>query len=130
MGRTTTVATRLAELVQARANCEKSGNTEWHARHSGEIMRVTREHLPHGSGVDSGCVVMMEESAANKLIIHVPFHCMDANGCYDGWRDYRVTVRPTWDGITVAVRGQDYNGLKDYLGDLFHSALTAPIVIG
>jgi hypothetical protein len=94
-------------------------------------MRVAREHLPHGSGVDSGCVVMTEDSRADKLVIHVPFHCMDANGCYDGWRDYTVTVLPAFDGITIHVSGRDYGaGLKDYLGDLFHEALRAPIVVG
>lgn len=66
---------------------------------------------------------MTEECVVNRLVIHVPFHCMDANGCYDGWRDYRVVVRPAFDGITVTVTGRDYNDLKSYLGELFHEAL-------
>lgn len=125
--RQVTIAARLASLVQARANCAETGNTEWHARHSGEILRLAREHLPSGSGIDSGCVVMSEESTADKLVIHVPFHCMNEQGMYDGWRDYRVTVRPAFDGIRVTVAGRDYNGLKDYLGDLFQETLSRTI---
>lgn len=119
-----TLAGKLASLIEARANCERTGNDAWHARHSEAIMTLAREQLPHGSGIDSGCVVMTEESRPDKLVIHVPFHCMDEHGCYDGWRDYRVTVRPTFDSISVIVTGRDYNGLKDYLQELFHECLT------
>lgn len=121
-----TLAADLASLVAARANCERSGNHEWHAKHSERIMRLALEHLPSGSGIDSGCVVMSDESSPDRLVIHVPFHCMDENGSYDGWRDYRVVVRPAFDGISVNVTGRDYNGLKDYLAELFQECLTRP----
>lgn len=122
-----TLAGRLASLVVARANCEKTGNVEWHARHTEELMRLAREALPSGSGIDSGCTIVLEQCTARLLTLHVPFHCMDENGFYDGWRDYRVIVAPVFDGISVKVIGQDYNGLKDYLGDLFHETLSRAI---
>lgn len=118
-----TVAARLASLIEARKNCEQSANHEWHARHSGEIMRIARDHLPSGSGIDSGCVVMSEESRSDRLVIHVPFHCMNEHGFYDGWRDYRVIVRPAFHGLSLTVAGRDYNGIKDYLADVFMEAL-------
>jgi hypothetical protein len=52
---------------------------------------------------------------------------MNPDGFYDGWRDYMVTARPAFDGVTVTVTGKDYNGTKDYLGDLFHEILTREI---
>lgn len=122
-----TVAARLASLVQARANCEKSGNAEWLARHTDALVAIERNHLPHGSGIDNGVTVDLDASSSVRLVLRVPFHCMDPNGFYDGWREYRVVVRPAFDGITVDVHGRDYNGLKEYLGGLFHHALTLAI---
>lgn len=121
-----TVVARLASLLEARANCEKSGNGEWFGRHTEAIVALAREHLPSGSGIDSGCTVVLS-TPADRVCINVPFHCMNPDGYYDGWRDYMVTARPAFDGITVTVTGRDYNGTKDYLGELFHEVLTREI---
>lgn len=119
-----TVAARLAALVQARANCDRAGNAEWRRTHSESINAIETDLLPHGSGIDAGCSVDLEKSDESRLVIDVPFHLMDPNGYYCGWRDYRVIVRPAFDGISIRVTGRDYNGLKDCLAELFHHALT------
>jgi hypothetical protein len=71
------------------------------------IAHYEREHLPHGSGYDSGCTVDMEHSTPNKIVILCPFHHMDENGYYNGWEYYKVTVTPTFtgDGMHLKVSG-------------------------
>lgn len=129
MPRSISVAARIAELVEARSNCQASGNAEWLERHTSTLHEIVRDHMPSGSGVDHGCQVDLNASKRNKLVIIVPFHCMNQDGYYVGWRTYRITVRPAFQSIDVAVSGRDYNGIKDYLGELFHEILTRIIPI-
>jgi len=76
------------------------------------IEHAEREHLPSGSGFDSGCEVDREKSGPEKLVIRVPFHHMDENGGYDGWEHYVVIATPSFhgDGLTIVVKG----GRKDH----------------
>lgn len=129
MTRNLSVAARIAELVEARANCQKSGNAEWFERHTDNLNEVIRDHFPHGSGIDAGCTVDLVASRRDRLVIDVPFHIMNENGYYVGWRTFRVTVRPAFQSIDLQVTGRDVNGLKDYLAEVFHEALTRRIDI-
>lgn len=111
---------RLASLVQAAHNCQKNGNTEWQARHTDKASGLVREHLPSGSGFDSGTSLDWDHSTAEKLVFRTSFHHMDEHGFYDGWTDHSVTVRASLlYGITVSVSGKNRNGIKDYIAEQF-----------
>lgn len=128
MPRNLSVAARIAELVEARANCHSSGNLEWFERHTAALTEMIRDHLPSGAGIDSGCVLCLASCKRDRIVIDVPFHVMSETG-YVGWRTFKVVARPAFQSITIEVKGRDVNGVKDYLADLFHEALTRRIDI-
>lgn len=112
---------KIASTIVALKNCEKSGNSEWIGRHEDTLYDIEKNILPHGSGIDAGCKINLEKSGENKIVIDVPYHCMDENGYYDGWRDYQIVIKAHLVfGFVIDVKGRDYNGLKDYLADLFN----------
>lgn len=118
-----TLAERIASRIAARANCERSGNAEWF-QHHGEALETLRAELPSGSGFDTGTIIDLGKSTAEKLVLHTSFHHMDEFGGYDGWTDHTVTVRPSFIlGLDVSVSGRDRNGIKDYIHETFMHAL-------
>ena len=88
---------------------------------------IMRNKLPSGSGIDAG-TKLDDDSTPNRLIFHVPFHHLNDAGYYDGWTQHRVIVTASlsW-GINIKVTGKDRNGIKEYLGDLFHEVLTQEV---
>jgi len=123
----TTVINRIATLVVARQNCLASGNDEWLERHTVGLERIVREHLPSGSGFDAGTSIDKVRSRRDRIVFRTSFHHMDENGHYDGWTEHDVVVTPAFDGFDLRVTGRDRNGIKDYIGDVFHEALSADI---
>lgn len=120
----------LASLVQARLNCEKSGNAEWHSKHTERIERLVKEYLPSGSGFDSGTKLDLDSSTGDKLVFGTAFHHMNESGMYDGWTPHVVTVRPSLAfGFNLSISGRDRNGIKEYIGELFGLALNEEIEI-
>lgn len=115
---------KIASTIIAIKNCEKSGNQEWLEKHKDTLYDIEKNILPHGSGIDAGCKINVDKSDS-KIVIDVPYHCMDENGFYAGWRDYQIIIKAhlAFD-FTVDVRGKDYNGLKEYLADLFHHVIS------
>jgi hypothetical protein len=123
----TTVAQRIATLLQSVENCARSGNSEWHTRHLGTLAALVKESMPSGGGFDNG-TTLDSASTPEKLIFHTSFHHMDESGMYDGWTEHRVTVRASLVfGITLHVSGRDRNDIKDYIAETFHAALTAEV---
>jgi hypothetical protein len=122
-----TIIAALASLIEARANCQRTGNAEWFQRHTARIARIELDLLPRGSGIDMGATVDLDKSTGERVVIRVPFHRMSPNGYYVGWCDYTVTVTPTFSGFHTRVTGRDYNDLKSYLGDLFAEVLARPM---
>ncbi len=123
------LVTKLFIAWQARENCRKSGNTEWETRWTEEIEKLS-QYLPSGSGVDSGTkIVGINVNGRQKIVFSCDFHHMDSEtGCYDGWTHHYITVRPTFANIDVTVTGPNRNDIKDYLGELYHQALSQEIV--
>lgn len=112
---------KIASTIISIKNCEKSGNQQWIEKQKDTLYDIERQKLPRGSGIDSGCKINLEKSNEQKIVIDVPYHCMDENGYYAGWRDYQIIIRAHLAfGATVDVKGRDYDGLKDYLADLFN----------
>ena len=129
----------IAALVDARARCLTSttrvmdGDTDvtlshWQDmanRHEVTVNLLCRDRLPNGSGWDSGTTIDWHASTAEKLVFYGEYHHMDDGGFYDGWTEHTVTVRPSLAfGIELKISGRNRNAIKDYLADLFHTALT------
>jgi hypothetical protein len=123
-----TLAARLASCVEARAICLASNNTEWYARYEEYARLLTKEFLPHGSGIDGDNIFDIGASRPDKLVVHTAFHHMDEFGVYDGWTQHRVIViTPTFSGVDIAIHGLNRNDIKDHLHEVFHYALNREV---
>lgn len=103
-----------------------------------EIDRLVKDHLPSGSGIDSGVTLNYGRCfrAGRRQLEYidftVPFHCMNEVGMYTGWATFGVVVTPDWDGINLKVVNRDdkcrgKGDIRDYLADLFYQALVAEV---
>jgi hypothetical protein len=98
--------------------------TEWAGKWRDAIAYICHEFLPSGSGFDNGVTLDLDASKPEKLVFLAPYHAMDSNGSYDGWRDYTVTVRASLvSGLDISVSGRDSGGLRDYVADTMAEAL-------
>ena len=115
---------KLASSIQAKKNCEESGNEEWYDNHSMVIDHIVRNYLPSGSGIDSGCTIDTDKH--ETLVIYSSYHTMNEHGFYGEWVDFRVVVKPSLTkGIDLNIIGNfgKHQDLKDYLYDTFDYAL-------
>lgn len=112
----------IATAIDARARCIKTGNDYY--KQWNEILEQCRFFLPSGSGFDNGTKIA-DESTADKLIFETAFHHMN-HGCYDGWTEHRVVVRPSFIGtMTISsVSGPNRHDIKDYIAETFQAALS------
>jgi hypothetical protein len=118
----------LASKVDARLRCIEAGNAEWEVRHKENADKLVRDYLPRGSGFDSGTTLDWDASRSNKIVFRTSFHHMDEHGYYDGWTEHVVTVRPSFIGrFSLKINGRDRNGIKDYIADGFHHALSQEV---
>jgi hypothetical protein len=119
--------TAIASALVARENCRESGNDVW-AKIWEERLARYDSMLPGGSGFDNGSVVVKADSGDTKIVIATAYHHMDEVGGYTEWTDHHVTIKPNLvHGITVHVGGRNINDIKDYIGEVFETALTADI---
>ena len=126
---------QIVNTVVAYKNCERLGNLDWMATHEQWLKRA-EDALPRGSGIDSGCEIDVEASNENKLVINSSYHCMDENGFYDGWIDFKVIVKPCLlFGITIDIKGRfsdrhgKYVSLRDYLQEVFDHCLKQKVEV-
>ena len=113
----------MASTLQALANTERVHNSEWVTGHSQHLQTLMDRHLPHGSGFDADVTLDVNRSTPEHLVIVAPFHEMDQNGFYRGWRDVEVHVRPSlvFDlDLRIVRAGRD---LGDYIHEVFDEAL-------
>lgn len=124
---TKTIAREIAGLLQAIDNCAKSGNADWHIRHTQRLDALIKDHAPSGSGWDCGTTLDLQKSTPEKLIFTGSWHHMNDAGYYDGWTNHTITARASlvW-GVDLRVSGRNRNGVKDYLGELFAGWLASP----
>jgi hypothetical protein len=86
--------------------------------------QIASDLLPSGSGIDSGTTIDILRSYPWRIILHTSFHHMNEYGCYTEWTEHEIVVTPTFIGrMDVVVKGRNHNGIKDYLGELFHYTL-------
>lgn len=118
-----TLVQHLSSTLQARNHCQKTGNLLWENRHNDRINSLEKNHLPSGSGIDRGVKFLDVESRSDRLVFEFGFHHMDQHGYYDGWTDHKAVVTPAFDGINVHITGINRNQIKDYLHELFYTAM-------
>jgi hypothetical protein len=112
--------TILASTLQALANCIASGNKEWEEKHGDNIDAIL-ENLPSGSGLDAGMKLILDECSPKKLVFSFGWHHMNEDGYYDGWTDHRLIITPSFSGLDMRITGNNRNGIKEYLYDLFYN---------
>jgi hypothetical protein len=118
----------IASILIAIGNCATSNNETWAYIWPNVLDDIIKNYLPHGSGIDNGVTVNKDKSSPNKIVLEFGFHEMDSNGYYCGWADYTLYVRPSLAfDIDLKLHGRDYNGLKDYLYELFQYMLMREI---
>lgn len=115
----------IAQTLGAHRNCVRSGNKEWEDTHE-TALHLFRERLPSGSGLDLGPRLDLERSTPERLVFsHCAFHHLDEHGGYDGWTEHEVVVTPSLQfGFHLRVTGRDRDGIKEYIGTLFHEILS------
>ncbi len=116
----------IAQALVALENSIESNNAEWVLRWNA-VLREYDKLLPSGAGLDNGSVLIKADSNDERLVIETAFHHMTDDGCYDGWTEHRLTVKPSFLGINIAVSGRDRRDIKDYLSEVFTEALLTDI---
>lgn len=122
-----TLAAVLSGAIQAYKTCVERGNHEWENTWKQQIRWFERNHLPHGSGIDSGAEIDIDKSHAEKLVIHTGFHHMNTDGYYDVWTYHTIIVTPSFTGVNLRITGPNRNDIKEYLHAVFHEALSRVI---
>lgn len=119
---------RLASLLDSADRCDAANNTEWATRHRNTLRALVKQHMPSGSGFDSGTKLDEDASTPDKLVFLTSFHHMNDCGMYDGWTEHKVTVTPSLAfGYDLRVSGRDRNGIKDYIAETFGHALDTEV---
>ena len=120
----------IASHTDALATCRKRGTGEWIEAHKEILDNLAQEHLPHGSGFDSGCQIDTGNSTGERIVIDSAFHLMNEGGYYDGWIHFTVVVTPSLiSDFDLKIVGRfsklksQYYGHKDYFYDVFSEAL-------
>lgn len=119
----------LASTLQTRQNCLVSNPmaNAW-KEHDAAIEQLTADFMPSGSGIDSGTKFNWEESTLNKLVFNTSYHHMNEGGYYDRWTEHKVIVTPSLSaGYDLKITGRDRNQIKDYLAEVYTSALDEEI---
>ena len=117
-------AQALAQFIQARTNCEQSGNREWLEKWQSKIDAIMNT-APSGSGIDCGTKLVGLGAKSHALKFTADYHHMNDNGMYDGWTSHSITVRASLVyGLLVQIGGRNRNDICDYLADTYHSWLS------
>ena len=82
---------------------------------------------PNGSGFDNGTTLVTDESNKNKLVFFTAFHHMNDNGMYIHWTNHKVIITPAFDGFDMRITGKNFNGIKEYIADVFNAWLNEDV---
>jgi hypothetical protein len=123
-----TVVRELVTAYGARDRSAGNGNSLWAARWDDRI-RQLMALAPSGSGFDNGTRVDVDgegddDISESRAVFVTAFHHM-RDGMYVTWTKHRVFVRPAFTGLDIRVTGQNRDGIKDYIGEVFESWLTS-----
>lgn len=122
----------MAQIIEARINCEKSNNTEWLNNHTEYLEKYLLEKLPHGSGLNYDWCYDYNKSNANKIVLTTSYDAMDDVGYYDGMIDFTLTITANLaHGFDTRIIGNfgKYQTIRDYLYDILGESLNQDIDI-
>jgi hypothetical protein len=125
-----TLIARIASTLDAWKRCAAPNAPahleDWKHRHAARLDAMAKE-LPSGAGIDCGTKIDRDRSTPEKIILTMSYHHMNENGYYDGWTEHTITCRPSFiHGIKLTIGGRDRNQVKDYLHDVYSTALSEP----
>lgn len=117
---------RLARLAAQHQNCIAQNNIEWEEKSRLALLALVSDSMPSGSGIDHATKIDLDKSDGEKLIFYVDYHHMNGeSGMYDGWTSHVVTVRGSlWTDFNLSISGRDRDGIKEYLHDVYSTALS------
>lgn len=119
---------QIARSFDAYLRCIDNANSLWEGRHREQIDGLVKDHLPSGSGFDSGTEFDWDKSTPQKLVFNVSFHHMNQDGYYTHWTDHSVIVTPCLlFGFRLRVTGRDHQDIKDYIAEVFANCLSEEI---
>jgi len=119
---------RLAQLVTA-INSDNT-NEYWLNRYEDELKRIMGT-MPHGSGLDTDCVLDIEKSNNTKLVFNQSYHVMK-DDYYTHWINFKVIITPNlgydFDVKLVGNFSQRNNqDIKEYILDVYSEALNREV---
>lgn len=118
----------LASTLLARENSRSRDHATWFERHTETLTRLVKDHLPSGSGFDAGTTLNLDKSRPERLVFDTSYHHMDEHGGYNGWSEHSVVVTPSlWANFHIAVTGQNRNDVKEYIAEMFETALRTTV---
>lgn len=113
----------MAHTLETLQNCNRWNNPTWQA-HWSLLIDMCVGLLPHGGGFDDYPKMDRKRSKPDYFVFRGSYHVMNGRGLYVGWRDYRVTVKPSFAyGLTVRVTGARLGELNEYIYEVFANAL-------
>ena len=123
------VDARRQVLERFKATGIDDGN--WFDKHSQALEYIERNLLPSGSGIDSGTTIDLDASHADKLVLKTSYHHMNDGGYYDGWTEHTAIVTGSLTSdFDLRITGPNRNEIKDYLHDVYWTALDADCTVG
>jgi len=113
----------LARTLQSLRNCT---NEDWIEKYSNKI-KLIENNLPSGSGINSGCKILVDNCNDSKIVIQCDFHHMDDNGYYCGWTEHKCIITPDFNDFNMKITGNNKNMIKDYLFDTIYQDLNKEV---
>lgn len=118
------IATAVDAYMRSASDTANEAQQAWTPRWESYLYQCTNL-LPSGSGFDSRPEINADDSTAEVLKISGSFHRMNDVGMYDGWQDFRISIRPSLIHklrVTVTSARGDLAG---YIADTYADALRA-----
>lgn len=119
----TTIIRELASQIERYQRCSKDAHFAHAANDAKSILANLSNVLPHGSGIDNGVAICIDDSSEHKIVLRVSYHHMNDVGMYAGWTEHRIVVTPSFAGFDLSISGRNRNEIKDYLHDVISQCL-------
>ena len=130
MLKTDSIVNHLAAALSHKRSLSNStvANTIWENRVNAKV-ETFAQYLPSGSGVDSGTTIEEGDCTDSRIVLSCGFHHMNDAGYYTQWTQHKIILDASFGGFNIRVTGRNINDIKDYLADLFHSALSLSVTM-
>lgn len=103
---------------------DNANSAIWFEKHEERIEALVKNHMPSGSGFDSGTTIDLDSSHADKLVFRTHFHHLNPNGFYEGWTYHKVIVTPALVGhFHLRITGPNRDDIKEAIHFFFSGAL-------